>query len=300
MNIDPKSLKIFISAVRLGTIAAAAEAEHLAAAAASRRLSELEHAVGAEVLVRSSKGVKATPAGQALLALSHRVLNDLADIQSQMREFATGTKGYVRVFANISAITQFLPQELSRFMTQHPLVQVHLEERVSSRVAQAIAENQADIGVLVKDGAMEGVEFLPYKEDEVVVIVPKSHALARKSRVRLEQTLDFDYVGLPPGSQLNAQLALAARAMDKVWRSRFQVPSYDVLCLMVEAGLGVGILPRRIAVSHAKALNIKVLKLDEPWAHRELHLCIRSYDALSTTARLLVDGMVGKAGVSRA
>src|SRR5690606_37229619 len=103
MSIDPKSLKLFTSVIKHGTIAGAAESEHIAAAAISRRMSDLENLLGAQLLKRSNKGIEATPAGQALLDLSHRVLNELDDIKLQMQDYATGAKGHVRIFVNISA-----------------------------------------------------------------------------------------------------------------------------------------------------------------------------------------------------
>lgn len=292
MSIDPKSLKLFTSVVKHGTIAAAAGSEHIAAAAVSRRMSELEHLLGTQLLTRSNKGIKATPAGQALLDLSHRVLNELDDIKSQMRDYATGTKGHVRVFVNISVITQFMPSELSGFLNDNPQVQIHLEVGVSSAIVQAIIENNADIGVVTLDEPIEGVELLPYQEDELVVVVPKSHPLAGKASVGFDETIDYDYVGLPAGSQVNKQLIRAARELGKPWRSRFKVTSYDSLCLMVESGLGIGVLPKGTVRKYTDVFDVHVAALDEPWAHRKLVICIRSYDALSPTARQLVDRMV--------
>jgi len=293
MTPDPKSLRLFVSVLKHGTIAAAAEHEHTAAAAVSRRISDLEEQLGVALIVRSNKGVSPTPAGRALLNMSHRVLHDLDSIQAQMHDYAVGMKGYIRIFANISAMHQFMPRELSAFLADNPLVQIDLEERVSTAIAEAVADNNADVGVLVVDTPLEGVEYLPYKEDDLVVIVPASHPLAGKERVRFADTLDYDYVGLPPGSQMNLHLMRTAREQGRTWRYRFQVSSYDSLCLMVESGLGVGMLPRCIALAYAKALDIELLGLDEPWSHRQLHVCIRSYDALSPAARLLVERMTG-------
>lgn len=293
MSPDPKSLRLFISVLQHGTIAAAAEHEHTAAAAVSRRISDLEEQLGVALVERSNKGITPTPAGRALLDMSHRVLHELDSIQAQMNDYALGLKGYIRIFANISAMHQFMPKELSAFLAENPLVQINLEERVSLAIAQAVADNNADIGVLVMDSPLEGVEYLPYKEDDLVVIMPAAHALANKHRIRFVDTLDYDYVGLPPGSQMNLQLMRTARELGRTWRYRFQVSSYDALCLMVESGLGIAMAPRRIAQSYAKALNIKLLPLDEAWSHRQLHVCIRSYDALSPAARLLVDRMTG-------
>lgn len=294
MSIDPKSLKLFTTVVKHGTIAGAAENEHIAAAAVSRRMSELETLLGTQLLYRSNKGIEATPAGQALLDLSYRVLNELDDIRSQMRDYASGIKGHVRVFVNISAITQFMPGELSSFLNENPQVQIHLEEHVSSAIVQAIIENSADVGVITQDEPIEGVELLPYREDELVVVVTKQHPLADTATVKFEDTIEYDYVGLPAGSQVNRQLIRAARELGKPWRSRFKVTSYDALCLMVESGLGIGVLPKGTASKYADVFDIHVATLDEPWAHRKLVVCIRSCDALSPTAKQLVEHMIGR------
>jgi DNA-binding transcriptional LysR family regulator len=292
MSIDPKSLQLFVRVVEQGTIAAAAQHEHIAAAAVSKRISDLERLLGTALLARSNKGIAPTAAGSMLIDLSHRVLNDLDGIQTQMRGYAKGMKGHVRVFANISAITQFMPSELHRFLAANPKVQVHLEERVSSAIAEAVAENAADIGVLVAGAPVDGLEFHPYREDDLVLITPRAHALAGKRSIRFAETLGYDYVGLHAGSQLNLQLVRAASELGRPWRSRIQVTSYDALCHMVQAGLGVGVLPERIARSYAKALGLRVLPLKEPWARRSLAVCMRSYAALPPAARLLADQLI--------
>ncbi len=84
----------------------------------------------------------------ALRDLARGVLNDLDGIALQMRDFRAGVRGQVRVVANISAITQFLPAELQRFMAAHPQVQVQLQEQISTAVARSVAENAADVGIL--------------------------------------------------------------------------------------------------------------------------------------------------------
>ena len=289
MSIDPKSLKLFLAAIETGTISKAAEREFIAPAAVSKRISELEATLGTELVVRSNKGLEPTAAGQALVNLSHRVLNDLDAIRQLMSEYAQGMKGYVRVFANISAITQFMPTELSAFLQTNPMIQIHLEEKVSLAIAQAVAENEADVGILIQGKPLPGLELYPYRKDELVIVVPKGHPLTRRSRASFEETLAFDHVGLQTQSQLNLQLVQAAIECGKFWKPRMHVTSYDALCLMIEAGLGIGIMPRRVAESNARALRIRYLALSEPWAHRVLALCIRSYDGLSPAAKLLTD-----------
>jgi len=148
MKLDPTSLRLFISVVEERTIAKAAEREHIAPSAVSKRVSELGAALNTELLARSNKGIQPTPAGVTLVNLARGVLHDLDEIHSQMLDYSSGMRGHVRIFATISAITRYLPEQLSSFLAAHPLVEVRLEEQKTSTViAKAIAEYAADIGI---------------------------------------------------------------------------------------------------------------------------------------------------------
>lgn len=289
MRLDPTSLKLFVSIVEEGTIARAGEREHLSAAAVSKRISELESALRTQLLNRTNKGVEPTAAGVALLNLARQLLNDLDDIYVQMRDYASGTRGQVRVFANISAITQFLPRELASFLHRYPDVQIHLEERISTAIVKAVLENVADIGIFTMFDHGQRIEVLPYHGDELMVIAPNDHPLAGAQRVAFADTLDHEYVGLHPGSAINLLLTKAATDLHRTFRMRMQVTGYDALCLMVEAGLGIGVLPRAVAEPYLRSLRVSAITLDEPWARRELKICVRAYDELPVAARLLVD-----------
>lgn len=288
MRLDPTSLRCFISVVEEGTIAAAAQREHIAASALSKRISELETTLHTHLLSRTNKGVEPTAAGIALLSLARGVLHDLDEIYMEMRQYSSGIRGHVRVFANISAITQFLPGEIRSFLAAHPQVQIHLEERVSTVITKAVAENAADIGVFTILPHGQTLEMFPYHSDRLVVVMPTQHPLSRRRSVSFEETLEFDYVGLHTGSAINLQLIKAAAELNRILKLRIQVTAYDALCLFVEAGLGIGIMPQETAKPHLKALRIRSISLNEPWATRELKIGVRSFQALPPAAKLLV------------
>lgn len=293
-RLDPVSLRLFVAVMEKGTIADAAAREHIAASAVSKRISELEQILHTELFVRSNKGTVATAAAFALLSLARSVLNDLDDIFAQMSDYSSGTRGHVRVFANISAITQFLPDELKSFMVDYPLVQIHLQERISSVIAEAVADNAADIGILNSGNYSDNMTLLPYHDDELVVVVPVGHPLTRQKSVRFQDILDHDFVGAHPGSAINNQLIKAAGESGKALKLRIQVSSYDALCLMVAAGLGLGVIPRKSAQLYLRSLKIKCVALNEPWAIRKLVVCVRDYEALSPVAKLLVGHLCQK------
>lgn len=293
MKLDPVSLRLFVAVMEEGTIAAAALREHLAPAAVSKRVSELEGALNTVLFLRSNKGTQATPAAHALLGLARGVLNGLDDIAEQMAGYASGLRGHVRVFANISAITQFLPDDLRSFMSAAPLVQVHLQERISSAIARAVADSTADVGILNAGSYGEELTVLPYREDELVLIVPRGHTLARRKKVRFREALAHDFVGAHPNSAMNNLLHKAAGELGLPLRLRIQVSGYDAMALMVAAGLGIGVLPRQSARLYLSSLGISAVALDEPWVRRQLVVCVRSLAALSPAGRMLVKHLSG-------
>jgi DNA-binding transcriptional LysR family regulator len=289
MKLDPTSLQLFVSVVETGTIAAAGEREHIAPAAISKRITDLEAVLGSELLRRSNKGVEPTPAGVALVNVARRILHDLDDAYLQLREYASGVQGTVRVFANISSITQFLPESFRTFMKAHPTVRLELQESNSSTIIQAISENAADVGIFTAGFESPQLETFLYREDELVIIVPRDHPLSRADVISFGDTVEFDYVGLRSGSVINMQLVKAAADLGRSLRIPVQVTGYDALCLMVAAGIGIGILPENCARLYLPVLGLSVLRLNEPWARRQLLIGVRGLETLAPAAKLFVD-----------
>lgn len=289
MTLNPVSLRVFLATVETGTIAAASEREHIAAAAISKRISELESLMETQLLIRTNKGVEPTEAGIALVKLARRVLHELDDVLVQMRDYADGLRGNVRVLANISAITQFLPGELSAFQKKYPNVRLQLEEQISDVIIKAIAENAADVGIFTWTPHHSVLDMFPYHRDRLTLITPPAHPLSQQEHVSFIDILDYDFVGMHTGSAINQLLMRAATNVNRTLHLAIEVTSYDALCMMVHSGLGVGILPERLVQYYSKTLGLHQVHLDEPWVERELRMCVRSYEGLPTAARLLVD-----------
>jgi DNA-binding transcriptional LysR family regulator len=290
MRIDPVSLKLFLAVAELGTIAAAAEREHIAASAISKRISDLEAVLATELFSRSNKGIEPTVAGAALQNLARGVVHSLDNVYAYMRDFSSGTRGLVRIYANVSTIAQFLPRDLETFVDQYPLVQLQLEEQISTATLRGVAQNAADIGIYADLGTQpEGVSILPYREDHLVVVAPQHHTLGRRASLTTAELLEHHVIGLQTGSFINLQLIKTSSELGLPVKFRMQVNSYDAVCLMVEANMGLGVLPRRLAQRYAKTFGIKLVPLNASWAARKLNICIRSYESLPVAARLLVD-----------
>jgi DNA-binding transcriptional LysR family regulator len=285
-----------VAVCELGSIGRAAEREFIAASAVSKRLSDLEATLETPLLYRHTRGVKLTPAGESLLHHARSVLFSLEKMQAELSEYADGVKGHVRIHANISAIVQFLPEDLGTFSQEHPQVKIDLEEHLSTEVIRAVQEGAADVGICnVGAAAAHALQALPYRTDELVLIVPRGHALARRKAVGFEQTLAFDHVGLHSNSSIHLAMREAAAAAGRTIRLRIHVTGLDAMCRMIHNGLGVGVMPRRAFTLMHGVGDLECVRLTDAWATRDIRLVARDFSTLPLTARLLVDHLRSRA-----
>lgn len=291
MNYDIQTLRIFLAVAREGSIARAAHKEHTVASAVSKRISDLEQRIGTPLLYRHRRGVTLTLAGTELHQYAERIVGELANLDSALSNYANGVKGQVRLVANTSAIVQFLPQDLSSFLKQHPTVKIDLEEHTSETVHKMIVNGSADLGIMVPQRPLDGLHASLYRADQLMVIMPPDHPLARHNtgRLRFADTLAYDYVGLPRGTSLCNAIMEAARDVGRPLRLRIQATSFDGLRRMAALGLGIGILPRGSVEPFLQTEGLAAAHLDETWACRELMLVAKNPESLPKLARLLYD-----------
>lgn len=292
-RLDLVSLSLFAMVARTGSISEGAKLVHLAVGAASKRMSELEAALGVALLERHSRGVRLTPAGQTLLAHARRILGDVDSLAAELSDYASGVTGRVRLWANTSAVTQFLPGDIARFIADNPGIRIELDEANSSDVVSAVLDGRADLGILADRIASAGLQLLPYREDRLVLVVPQGHALARRGRIALAEALEFDFVSLPRGTSLAQRLEQETETLGKRLRLRIQVRSFDAMCMMVAAGLGVAVLPHDAVLPHLRSMKLRKIELDGDWVHRKLLIAVRDLQHVPAAARKLVEHLGG-------
>ena len=299
-RIDLTSLQLFVAVCELGSIGRAAEREFIAASAVSKRLSDLETALDTSLLYRHSRGVTLTPAGESLLHHARTVLFGLERMQGELSEYADGVRGHVRMHANISAIFQFLPEDLGAFAREHSQIKIDLQEHLSSDVLNAVQEGAADLGIchlgMANGNGAATLQSRAYRSDRLVLVVPQAHALVGHTAVSFDQVLDWDIVGLHANSSISLAMRSAAAAMGRPLRQRIQVTGLDAMCRMIDNGLGIGLVPDRAFALMRGVGQLHAIALTDPWAQRELRLIARDFDALPVTARLLVEHLAPQAG----
>jgi DNA-binding transcriptional LysR family regulator len=288
-KIDLLTLQLFVAIVEEQSIAKAAERKHIAASAVSRRISDIEELFAVELLHRHSKGIEPTPAGFALLEHARIILGNLAQLETELSGYRQGKRGHIRICANKSAILESLAGELSAFLEQHPLVRIDLEENISPAIVQAVLENRADIGIFGGNISGQELEVLPYRSDRLVVLVTPGHPLANAKTVRFRDLINHEFVSLEKGSSIETLCVKAAAGLGQHLKLRIRVSGFDALFRLVDAGMGLGVVPLEIIRDRYGLEKFVTIPLDEPWAQRPLVMGVRDYASLPPVTRMLVD-----------
>lgn len=288
-RLDLISLSLFSTVARCGSISKGARQAHLAVGAASKRISDLEAALGTRLLERHSRGVTLTEAGRAVRSHAGRILTDVGYLASDLADHAAGLIGVARLWANTSAVTQFLPRDVARFSAAHPGIRIEMEERFSQEIVLAVLEGRADLGIFADRTPLLGLHAQPYRTDCLVLVVPRRHPLAVRRAIDFIEAADLDFITLSSGASIAERLLQEAELLGRRLRQRIQVRSFDAMCQMVAAGLGVAVLPEAACRPHLRSMGLTRISIRDAWAQRTLLLGMREMATLPRPARLLAE-----------
>jgi DNA-binding transcriptional LysR family regulator len=182
-----------------------------------------------------------------------------------------------------------LPRALASFLAEHPAISIDVEERESVDIAQLIASEAADLGLAVEEMLPATVERYPFCEDNLVLVVRRGDALARHRRIAFTDVLDRDFVGLSGTSALHDHVVKQAVHLGARMRFRARMRSFDSVCELVAAGVGVAVVPEAAARRCSRSLEIQPIRLREPWTRRKLVVCTHDARRLSQPARRLLE-----------
>lgn len=293
MRLDLVTLRVFISVFEEQSLARAAEREHLAPSALSKRLTDLEDQVKVKLFDRRSTGMIPTSAGAALIHHARMIMRNVSQLEMEMVDYSQGLRGVVRVYANTAAMVQYLPDDLPIFLRKHPFVRVHLEEATSPQALRAVEQNDAEIAIY-GDVEVSSLTVLPYRRDRLVLLVPRSHPLARRSSIRFAEAVSYEFVGTPVGSSIDTALVRAAAEAGEPLRLRIRTAGFDAVSRMVRAGLGIAVIPELVSRSYMQTMPVQAILIEEAWAHRQLQICVRERSMLSPAAAAFVDHLTSQ------
>ena len=289
MPFDLTDLRLFVHVVESGSITAGAEQSFLALASASGRIRNMEEALGVRLLVRGRRGVSPTEAGNELVRHAHSIMRQWERMVGDVSQYAHGLKGHIRLLCNTATITEFLPEILIPYLTAHPNVGIDVQERLSNEVVQYVLEEKADVGVVAQSTEVGELETFPFRKLKLVLVTSPEHPLAKRKSIAFAKTLSYDFVGLAEGSSIQKYLeSHASKAGGRV-NYRIRLRGFIAVSRLVMNNVGIGIIPESAALHCQESMQLRIIQLTDPWATRQLMLCLRDFAHQPLHIRELVE-----------
>ncbi len=289
MRFDLVDLQLFIAVADARSITGGALRSHLALASASARIKDLEATLGVALLKRGRRGVELTAAGESLLDHARIILHQVGAMRGDLAAFSRGMKATVRLLANTSGLSEYLPKLLAAFLGENPHISIDVEEHESGEIAHAIATGAGDIGLAAEHALPEGIERIPFSEDRLVLVVPRQDELANRRQLEFSEVVDREFVGLIASSALHIHIAGHAARLGARLRYRARLNNFDAMGQLVAGGIGIAVMPEIAAKRCARSMRIGVVRLRDAWASRRLMICARSFRGLPKPAQQLVE-----------
>ena len=255
--------------------------------AVSIKIRALEDEVGQQLLERRRRGVELTPAGEILFRRGESVLGEIEGLRSELSDLSSLRVGRVSLGASDTVSLYLLPPALKRFVATYPGVDLRLFTQISRRVLELVSRDVIDIGIVTLPVADPAVETRALYRDEFVVVVPPSHALARLKRLKAEDLRGHPIIHLKSETLTRAWINSRLEPHGLHEQIRLEVSTVEVIKRLVEAGLGISILPEIAVQEEARsgrllARRLPALELLRPvgWAWRRGKYFSRAVTAL--------------------
>lgn len=252
-----RQLRYFVAVAQRRHFTAAAAALGVAQPALSQQIRGLERELGVELLDRSGRRIRPTPAGEAFLRRAERILGEVASAGAEMAEFAGATRGRVTVGTLPSLAEHQLPRLVAGFHARHPGLELDLREERTARLLALVAAGEVDLALLHQPTAPNSDPALtiePLFTEELVATVAPAHPLAARGPLPLVALRDEPFILTKSGSVIRDTILAACTAAGFAPRVAFESGGAATVRALAAAGLGVAILPRSEATLGGAAL----------------------------------------------
>jgi LysR family transcriptional regulator, transcription activator of glutamate synthase operon len=253
----------------------AAANEHVAQPALSQQIRRLEDEVGLALVERSTRHVALTDAGEVLVVRARRVLSELEAAETELEAMRGMNTGHVTIGAMHTMGPVDLSLPLALFHDLHPDVGLTVRENASEELAEMLRVDELDLAFLSVTERVEahGLGLHQLVSEELVVLLPPSHALSRRRQVRMAELADEQFISFRPGARLRELLFGAGRHAGFEPRVTLESNESQRVRRLVSRGLGVAILPRSDA--EGPGADVAVVSLTEPALRRDITLAWR-------------------------
>jgi DNA-binding transcriptional LysR family regulator len=257
-SVTLRQLRTFKTVADLKSFSLAAQHLRLSQPSVSYQVKELEEALGLPLLDRLGKSVHLTEAGSILYSYTRRTLDVLDEAAVAFEEMRGIKRGNLRVGASTTVGIYLLPAALGAFKKLHPGIVISLEIGTRVRVQEQVLLNELDLAVVGPALKDPDLAILPFVSDELVVVAPAGHTLARRRGLALKDLESQPFVMREPASGSRWSLEKAARKAGAKLNVAMELGSNGAIKHAVESGLGLAVISR-----YACALELSSRRLVE-------------------------------------
>jgi DNA-binding transcriptional LysR family regulator len=270
-----ESMRIFRDLIETGSFSKAAELNYLTQSAVSQQLKHLERSVGRPLLDRGSRQLKLTAAGHIFYSTAKRIVAAYEDITVRIQSAAPEADRRLRIAAIYSVGTYVLQRYLKEFMKQYPDVKVEVDYQKASRICDDILRGRADLSIMAYPVKRRDLQTIPLSEEELVLVLPKNHALARHQTLRFAQLEGQDFIAFDRGTPTRKALDKALRGAQVRPKVRMELDNIETIKSAVSSGMGVSIVPEATVAAEERSGSLCVRRFIDQKLSRPLVIMVR-------------------------
>ncbi len=291
---DVRDLEVFLSVAKHLSFTRAGEEVHLSQPSVSVRMRQLEKGLGVKLFEQVGKRVVLTEAGRLLEPCARRVVVAMEDAQHVIGEYRGLKRGSLRIGASTTPGMYLVPKIIARFKHRYPGIKIHLAINDTRSIEQNVIGHEFDFGFVGGHLISGDLEILPWLTDEIVLVVPPGHALARKKQVKLRDLSREQFIFREHGSATQAAVGAKLQTAGFQVETVMEMGNPEALKQAIQSGLGVAFLSKFAIETELKAKTLTAVKVRDFDVRRELKIVYRKDKHLHRAAKAFIEIARGK------
>lgn len=265
--LEVRRLRLLRELARHGTVAATARVCSLTPSAVSQQLALLEREVGSPLLIRDGRRLVLTEAARVLVEHTERILADLEAAEAGVAELSSVVRGVLRLAAFPTAARALAPGTIARCRAEHPDLRLRLTEAQTSEAISELRAGNVDLALIYEYNLLPkvrdaGVDIQPLLEEPLLAALPSGSHVG-DTPIALEELADEPWIAPHRDDDLRAMLDRACGLAGFVPALDYTSSDYTVIFALVEAGLGVSLVPRLAMESMSTDVHLREIARPE-------------------------------------
>lgn len=290
---NTETFRIFCDVVYYQSFSRGAKANNISQSAATQSIHRLEKQLGAQLIDRSKRPFNLTPEGKICYEGFREILETYDSIVSRVQSSSLQDGGVIRVAAIYSVGLHDMSKSMRDFMKTHPHSKIRLEFLHPEKVYQAVNASEADLGIVSYPSASPEINVIPLRSEEMVVVVPPDHPLARERSLKIDKLQGLDFVAYDRDLPIRREIDRTLRQNGVRVNVVTEFDNIETIKQAIEVGIGVSVLPLPTVMNEAERGLLVAIPLVSPQLTRPIGVIYKRRKVFSSSATQFVEALGG-------